>query len=64
MSGFISIEMYLALADELKAYKDKNQFLQTEIKRLRTECLRVKVDLENAEEQMELVFAHYNLYAD
>ena len=23
MSGFISIEMYLALADELKAYKEK-----------------------------------------
>ena len=64
MSGFIPIEMYLALAEELKAYKDKNQFLEKEIKDLRSKNQELRVDLVNTEEQMELIYSQSKMLAD
>ena len=63
MSGFISIEMYLALAEELKAYKDKNQFLEKEIKQLREKNQELTVDSMKTDEQMELMYAQYKTHA-
>ena len=63
MSGFIPIEMYLALAEELKAYKDQNQFLEKEIKETRAKNQELKVHLVNIEEQMELMYAQYKTHA-
>ena len=64
MSGFIPIEMYLALAEELKAYKDKNQFLEKEIKQLREKNQELTVDSMKTDEQMELVYAQYKTHAE
>ena len=64
MSGLIPIEMYLALAEELKAYKDKNQFLEKEIKDLREKNQELTVDSMNTDEQIELVYAQYKTHAD
>ena len=64
MSGFISIEMYLALADELKAYKDKNQFVENEIKEMRAKNQELRVHLAKTDEQMELMYAQYKTHAD
>ena len=52
MSGFISIEMYLALAEELKAYKDQNRFLEKEIKEMRAKNQELRVHSVNVDEQM------------
>ena len=54
MSRFIPIEMYLALAEELKAYKDQNQFLEKEINEIRAKNQELRVHLVNVDEQMEL----------
>ena len=64
MSGFVAVEMYLALADELKAYRDKNQFLETEIQGMRTKCEELEMNLVKKEEEMELVYAQYKIHAD
>ena len=64
MSGFIPIEMYLALAEALKAYKDKNQFLEKEIKQLREKNQELTVDSMKTDEEMELVYAQYRTHAD
>ena len=64
MSGFVAVEMYLALADELKAYRDKNQFLETEVQGLRTRCQELEMNLVKKEEEMELVYAQYKTHAD
>ena len=63
MSGFIPIEMYLALAEELKAYKDKNQSLEKEIKEMRAKNQELRVYLVNTDEQMELMYAQYKTHA-
>ena len=63
MSGFIPIEMYLALAEELKSYKDKNQFLEKEIKEMRAKNQELRVHLVNMDEQMELMYAQYKTHA-
>ena len=63
MSGFISIEMYLAIAEELKAYKDKNRFLEKDIKEMRAKNQELRVYLVNTEEQMELMYAQYKTHA-
>ena len=55
--------MYLALAEELKAYKDKNQFLEKEIKEMRAKNQELRVHLVNTDEQMELMYAHYKTHA-
>ena len=64
MSGFVAVEMYLALADELKAYRDKNQFLETQVQGLRTKCQELEMNLVKKEEEMELVYAQYKTHAD
>jgi len=63
MSGFISIEMYLALAEELKAYKDKNNFFEKDIKEMRAKNQELRVHLVNTDEQMELIYAQYKTHA-
>ena len=63
MSRFIPIEMYLALAEELKAYKDQNQFLEKEINEIRAKNQELRVQLVNIDEQMELMYAQYKTHA-
>ena len=63
MSGFIPIKMYLALAGELKAYKDQNQFLEKEIKEMRAKNQELRVHSVNVDEQMELIYAQYKTHA-
>ena len=68
MSGIVSIEMYLAFAEEKKALMEKSQFLEKENKKLRAEVQRYKVELENQEDfyldEMELIYAQYKIHAD
>ena len=68
MSGIVSLEMYLALAEEKKALMQKSQFLEKENKKLRAEVQRYKIELENQEdfylEEMELIYAQYKIHAD
>ena len=64
MSGFVAVEMYLALSNELKAYREKNKLLETEIQGLRTKCQVLEIDLVEREEQMELIYAQYKTHAD
>ena len=52
MSGFVAVEMYLALADELKAYREKTKFLETEVQGLRKKCQVLEIDLVEREEQI------------
>ena len=68
MADYVPLEMYLALADEKKAYMEKSEFLESKNKKLRAECKRLKVELENVEnlfqEEMELVYAQYKIHVD
>ena len=58
MADYVPLEMYIALADEKKAYMEKSEFLESKNKKLRAECKRFKV------EQVELVYAQYKIHAD
>ena len=64
MTKYVPIEMYLALADEKKAYMEKSEFLKSENKKLRAERQRFKIEIENTEEEMELIYSQYKIHVD